>query len=157
VNNLNRRRLFKIAGVGSALAASAALPVVGHYISESSGDSDVFAFRSTIGMPELPLPSYATYLVEGTLNLAAGTGLVTSRVLAGHPDDPSEIGLPGLARIIKVTQVQANGPLLNVQGIIEDRSQLQPGESPRVDLIIDRARRTIMAPFGGRSVTLALG
>jgi hypothetical protein len=156
VNNLNRRRLFKIAGVGSALAAGAALPVVGRYVAASSGDSDVFAFRSTLGMPELPLPAYATYLVEGTLNLAAGTGLITSRVLAGHPDDPSEVGLPGLARIIKVTQVQASGPVLNVRGIIEDRSQLQPGESAQVDLVIDRSRRTVVAPFGGRGVTLAL-
>jgi hypothetical protein len=156
VNNLNRRRLFKIAGVGSALAAGAALPVVGRLVTESSGDSDAFAFRSSLGLPERPLPSYATYLVEGTLNLAAGTGLITSRVLAGHPDDPSEVGLPGLARIIKVTQVQANGAVLNVRGIIEDRSQLQPGESAQVDLVIDRARRTVVAPFGARALTLAM-
>lgn len=155
MNNLNRRRLFKIAGVGSALAAGAALPVVGRYVTESSGESDVFAFRSSLGLPELPLPSYATYLVEGTLNLASGVGLITSRVIAGHPDDPSEIGLPGLARIMKVTQVQTNGSILNVRGIVEDRSQLQPGESAQVDLVIDRARKTVVAPFAGRAVTLA--
>jgi hypothetical protein len=149
--------LFKIAGVGSALAAGAALPVVGHYLAESSGESDVFAFRSSLGLPEPPLPSYATYLVQGTLNLAEGTGLVTSRMLAGHPDDPSEVGLPGLARIIKVTAVEARGPVLNVQGIIEDRSQLQLGESARVELVIDREQRTVVAPFAGRAVTLELG
>jgi hypothetical protein len=154
MNNLDRRRLFKLAGVGSALAAGAALPVVGRTAAQT--DAHVFGFRGSIGLPEPPLPSYATYIVEGTLNLATGVGLVTSRVLAGHPDDTSEIGLPGLGRIVKVTQIENNGPQIAVRGVVEERSQLEPGESPRVELVIDRSRGTLTAPFGGRTLTLAL-
>jgi hypothetical protein len=154
-NNLNRRHLFKVAGVGTALAATAALPVVGRSLTES-GQSGPFAFRATLGLPEMPLPSYATYIVEGTLDLVNGVGLITSRMLAGHPDDPSQIGLPGLTRVIKVTNIDSSASELKVSGIVEDRSQLQPGESAHVDLRIDRARGVVVAPFGGQLVTLSI-
>ena len=85
MKNMDRRRMFKLAGAGSVIAAGAALPVVGRIASQ---ESNVFGFRATLGLPESPLPSYATYVVEGTVNLATGTGLVTSRLLAGHPDCP---------------------------------------------------------------------
>jgi hypothetical protein len=156
MNNIDRRRLIKLAGVGSAVAATAALPVIGQRAAQAGPEANVFGFRATLGLPEAPLPSYATYVVEGSLNLASGTGLITSRVLAGHPGDPSEIGLPGTARVIKVTQVQATGAQLEVRGVIEDRAQLQPGESAQVQLTIDRVRGVLLAPFGGRIVTLAV-
>lgn len=153
MKNINRRHLFKLTGVGSVLLAGAALPVVGKAITQQS---DVYNFRGSVGLPEQPLPSYATYVIEGTLNLANGTGLLTSRILAGHPDAKSEIGLPGLGRIIRVVGVDQLGSQLNVRGMIEDRSQLQPGESPQVELVIDRSRGVVQAPFIGRTVTLAL-
>ena len=155
MDNMNRRRLFKLAGVGSAVALTAPLPVVGNVARTS--EPDLFDVHATLGLPQAPLPSYATYVLEGTLDLARGSRLLTSRVVAGHPDDPSEIGLPGLTRIIKVTQLDVKGPLLTVSGVIEDRSQLMAGESPQVELLIDRARGIALAPFGKRVVTLNLG
>jgi hypothetical protein len=154
MKHMDRRSLFKLAGVGSLLAAGAALPVVGRIASQPA---NLFGFRATLGLPEAPLPSYATYIVEGTLNLATGTGLVTSRVLAGHPGAPSEIGLPGLGRIVRVAGVETRGAQLRVQGVIEDRSGLQPGESPQVELLIDRERGVVQAPFVGRPVQLTIG
>ena len=153
MKNMDRRRLFKLAGVGSVVAAGAALPVVSRI---ASSESNVFAFRATLGLPESPLPNYATYIVEGTVNLATGTGLVTSRLLAGHPGAASEIGLPGLTRIIRVVAVEKQGAILNLRGVVEDRSQLQPGESPQIELVVDRERGVVTAPFVGRTVTLAL-
>ena len=83
---------------------------------------------------------------------------MTSRMLAGHPGAPSEIGLPGLTRVIKVVGVdRQEGDKLAVHGIVEDRSQLQPGESPQVELLIDRRRGVVHAPFADRSVTLSIG
>jgi hypothetical protein len=154
MENVNRRRLFKLAAVGSAVAATAALPVVGNMARPS--ESGLMGVHASLGLPQPPLPSYATYVLEGTLDLARGAGLLTSRVVAGHPGDPSQIGLPGLTRIIKVTRVDVNGPLLTVNGVIEDRSQPMAGESPQVELSIDRARGTVLAPFGERVVTLNL-
>ncbi len=153
MKNMDRRRLFKLAGVGSVVAAGAALPVVSRI---ASSESNVFAFRATLGLPESPLPNYATYVVEGTVNLATGTGLVTSRVLAGHPGAPSEIGLPGLTRIIRVLAVEKQGSIVSLRGVVEDRSQLQPGESPQIELVVDRLRGVVQAPFVGRPVALTL-
>ena len=155
MQHMNRRSMFKLAGAGSAMVAGAALPVVGRLATEQANR---FGFKATLGLPEPPLPSYATYVVEGNLDLDTGTGLMTSRMLAGHPGAPSEIGLPGLTRVIKVVGVdRQEGDKLAVHGIVEDRSQLQPGESPQVELLIDRRRGVVHAPFGDRSVTLSIG
>ena len=153
MRQMNRRHLFKLAGAGTVLAAGVAIPTVGRLRIDQP---DLFQFRATLGLPEPPLPSYATYVVEGTLNLAAGTGLVASRVLAGHPGATSDIGLPGLGRIMNVTGVDDRGSQLTVRGLIEDRSQLQPGESHQVEVVIDRARGLVQAPFGSRAVLLTL-
>lgn len=153
MQHINRRRLFKVAGAGTLLVAGLSVPVVSRLRADQS---EQFRFRATLGLPEPPLPSYATYAIEGTLNLTAGTGVIASRVVAGHPGEPSEIALPGLGRIINVKAVDDRGSQLAVRGLIEDRSQLQPGESPQVELIVDRARGLVHAPFGGRSVTMTL-
>jgi len=153
MQQINRRNLFKLAGAGTVLAAGVAIPTVGRLRIDQH---DLFQFRATLGLPEPPLPSYATYVVEGTLNLAAGTGLVTSRVLAGHPGAPSDIGLPGLGRIMNVTGVDDRGSQVTARGLIEDRSQLQPRENHQVELVIDRARGLVQAPFGSRAVVLTL-
>ncbi len=153
MKHIDRRSAFKLVGAGTMLAAGAALPVVGQLAAQ---ESNLFGFRATVGLPEPPLPSYATYVVEGSVNLATGSGLVTSRVLAGHPGALSEIGLPGLGRIIRVVGVDKQGSQLTMHGFIEDRSQLQQGESPQVELVVDRQRGVVQAPFGGRMVSLAL-
>ena len=127
MQHMNRRSMFKLAGAGSAMVAGAALPVVGRLATEQANR---FGFKATLGLPEPPLPSYATHLVEGTVDLR--TADVEHR--REHPPDK-----------------------LAVHGIVEDRSQLQPGESPQVELLIDRRRGVVHAPFADRSVTLSIG
>ena len=112
--------------------------------------------RPAVGLPQPPLPSYATQVVEGTVDLAKESGLVTSRVLAGHPGATSHIGLPGLARVIRVIGINAQGERLRLQGVIEDRSQLRPGESPQVEIVVDQKRGLLYAPFLGRQLELKL-
>jgi len=146
MQQMKRRRLFELAGLSTAVLAGFGIGRVGRSLFDRP---EPFRFRATLGLPEPPLPSYATYVVEGALDLASQSGVVTSRVLAGHPGARSEIGLPGLARIVTVTGVDE-------RGLIEDRSQLQPGENYHVELVIDRARGVIQAPFGNRSVVLTL-
>jgi hypothetical protein len=151
---LDRKDFLKVAGAGSAaVAAGAGLPLTKHFIDRSGQ----LTFRAATGLPRAPLPSYATQIVEGQVDLARGSGLVTSRVLAGHPDDTSLIGLPGLARVIRVTDVDSEGQRLRLRGLIEDRSQLRRGESPQVEIIVDRKRGLVKAPFLGRSIEHELG
>jgi hypothetical protein len=151
---MNRRRLFTLAGTGAVLLAGAAVPTFGRPTVDHP--DEVLRFRATLGLPQPPLPSYATYVIDGSLDLASGTGLVASRVLAGHPGAPSAIGLPGLGRIMQVTRVERQGAQLTLRGLIEDRSQLQPGENHQVELVIDQARGVLQAPFGSRSVVMTL-
>jgi hypothetical protein len=150
----NRRGLLKLAGAGTVVAAGVAIPTT---LSRRSPDqTEVFRFRATLGLPEAPLPSYATFVVEGTVDLVKGTGRVASRMLAGHPDASSTIGLPGFGRIITVTGVDKRGTQLNIRGMIEDRSQLEPGESHQVEIVIDQDRGVVQAPLGSKSVVLGL-
>ena len=154
MKRMDRRSFLKLAGGGSvAVPTMAGLPLVGRFARQQSG---IVRFRATVGLPQPPLPSYATQVVEGTVDLASESGLVTSRVLAGHPGDTSHIGLPGLARVIRVTGINAQGERLRLRGVIEDRSQLRPGESPQVEIVLDRKRRRVQAPFLGRQLELKL-
>jgi hypothetical protein len=154
MKRMDRRRFLKLAGGGWAAApAMAGLPLVARFAGQPSG---LVRFRAAVGLPQPPLPSYATQVVEGTVDLAKESGLVTSRVLAGHPGATSDIGLPGLARVIRVTGINAQGERLRLRGVIEDRSQLRPGESPQVEIIVDQKRGLLHAPFLGRQLELKL-
>ena len=153
MQHMNRRSMFKLAGAGSAMVAGAALPVVGRLATEQANR---FGFKATLGLPEPPLPSYATHLVEGTVDLRTGVGIVTTRVLAGHPGGASGVGLPGLARIIRIDRVEAERGGYRLSGVVEDRSQLHRGESAEVEIVVDRKKGVVHAPFAGRQVTLPL-
>ena len=153
MQQMKRRRLFELAGLSTAVLAGFGIGRVGRSLFDRP---EAFRFRATLGLPEPPLPSYATYVVEGTLDLARQSGVVTSRVMAGHPGARSDIGLPGLARVVTVTGVDERDTQLTIRGLIEDRSQLQPGENHEVQLVIDRTRGVLQAPFGNRSVILTL-
>jgi hypothetical protein len=153
MQNVNRRHMFKLFGIGTVLGAGAAIPTFAWVLKQRQ---DQLHFRAMLGLPQPPLPSYATYVIEGTVDLVTGTGMLASRVLAGHPEAQSTIGLPGLGRIITITQVEEHGSQLALRGLVQDRSQLQPGENPEVNVVIDRARGLVQAPFGRESVVMRL-
>ncbi len=152
MKQVDRRTFLKLAGSGSVVAAAAAvggsamlLPQTERYLT----------FRASAGLPAKPLPSMATKIMEGTVDLRSGTGIVTSRVMAGHPL-PSQIALPGLTRLIRITAAAQEGGLLRLTGLVDDRSQLQPGEAPGLEIVIDRGRGIVTAPLAGQQVTLKL-
>src|SRR5690349_18474919 len=82
MQNVNRRHMFKLFGIGTVLGAGAAIPTFAWVLKQRQ---DQLHFRAMLGLPQPPLPSYATYVIEGTVDLVAGTGMLASRVLAGHP------------------------------------------------------------------------
>jgi len=150
---LDRRSFLKVAGAGSASAAGiVAFPLMSRLREQPGG----LSFRAVGGLPQAPLPSYATHVVEGSVDVAKRSGLVTSRVLAGHPGETSAVGLPGLARMIQVTGVEARHDGVRLRGVIEDRSQLRRGESATVEILVDKKRGVVQAPFLGRPVELKL-
>jgi len=155
MEKMSRRNFVKLAGAGSAVAAASAagVPLAAHVLTRDSG---VLRFSATGGLPKKPLPSYATHVVEGTVDLAKGSGLVNSRVLAGHPGEPSIVGLPGLSRVYTITGIETDGPVYRLRGMVEDRSQLLRGESATVEILVDQQKKLVHLPFSGNPSTLTL-
>jgi hypothetical protein len=156
MGQMDRRDFVKLAGAGTAAAAAfAGVPLAAQLVKKTG---DVLTFRASGGLPDSTskLPSYATQIVEGTVDLSTGTGLVTSRVLAGHPGDPSMVGLPGTGRVMRITSATREGSVYKLQGLVEDRSQLVRGESHRVEIVVDPRRKVVHAPFAGRQKSLTL-
>lgn len=149
MTRIERRGFLKLAGTGSAgMAAAVAVPGIAQ--AEPEGDQTL-RFSAAIGLPRPPLNSHATHVVEGTVNMAKGTGRVTTRVLAGHLGTIG-MALPGLGREIRITGAGGDGSLVRLQGLIEEGSDLQPGERPRVEIVVDRKRGIVKAPFVGRTI-----
>ncbi len=159
---INRRGFLKLAGLGGAAAATAGgLRLSGGSTNGGggaagvAGSDKVVRFRAVGALPKPPLPSYASQIVEGTVDVAGQSGVITSQFFAG-PDAPGAYALPGFGRSIRVTSVVESGPTLHVKGVIEDRAQLQPGESQQVTVRLERARGVALVNVHGRDVELAL-
>ena len=153
MKRIERRAFLKLVGLGGGLAAAATLPSASALLF-SSGSS--LAIRGEAGMPAKPLPSMVTHVLEGWVDIKAGTGKLTSSIFAGHPGATSDIALPGLTRLIRVTGVDASGDRLRIAGVVSDRSQLMPSESPAVSIVIDRMAGIATARLRGNDVTLQL-
>ncbi len=157
MNKLNRRKFLTLAGVGSAAAAAgAALPGANLLTGTDGGKANIFTFRAVVGLPKKPLPAYASYVIEGHIDLATRSGVVTKTVFAGAPQARSTVALPGLSRIVRITDVQELGGPLRITGVVDDRSQLQRGESRTTQILIDRSRGTVQTAFFGNQVVLNL-
>ena len=156
MSKLNRRTFLTLASLGSTAAVAAALPGSGA-LRGATETSNIYTFRAVTGMPAEPLPSYASYVVEGHIDLARQSGIVTQAVFAGVPEAMSGIALPGLSRVVRVTGVQRSGTMLSIRGIIDDRSQLQAGERAAVDIRINQASGVVTSRFyGGDKVELSM-
>jgi hypothetical protein len=156
MNKLNRRKFLTLAGVGSAAAASAVLPGADLLTGTGAGKNGVYTFRAVVGLPKKPLPAYASYVIEGHVDLATRSGVLTKAIFAGTPQAMSTVALPGLSRIVRITDVQELGGTLRITGVVDDRSQLQRGESPTTQILVDRSRGVVQAGFFGNQVLLNL-
>ena len=152
MKGLDRRTFLKLAG-GSSVAV-AATAVSGAAL-RLPGPARYLAFRASAGLPVKPLPSMVTKIVEGHVDLERGTGIVSSRVLAGYPV-PSQIALPGLTRLIRVTAVTQDAGVVRLSGVVDDRSQLLAGEAATLEIVVDRNRGTVTAPLAGHNVILSI-
>src|SRR5215472_13151021 len=98
MKTIDRRDFLKIAGAGTAVVvAGVAMPVAGFF---TWSKKDVLRFRAVAGMPKAPLPTYATYVVAGEVNLTSGSGGVGNACHCGAPDSVSGMGSPGTASAI---------------------------------------------------------
>jgi len=161
MKGINRRRFLQMAGAGSiavatvgTAGAASVLPTAPRLAANST--QGTFTFRAVAGMPAKPLPSYASFVIEGHVNLTTHSGVVMKTVFAGAPGAMSTVALPGLSRIIRITKVEDLGGTFRLQGVVDDRSQLQRGEPSTVDLLIDPTQRFVSTSSFGSEIVLQL-
>jgi hypothetical protein len=151
---MDRRDFLKMAGAGTVVvAAGVAAPVAGFFAWTAK---DTLRFRAVAGMPKAPLPEYATYVIEGQLDLRARSGQLAKSLHAGAPDAMSGIVFPGTARSVRVVDVMRSGDTIQITGEIGDRSLLLKGESPEFKMQIDRSAGVAHADFFGSQVAMRL-
>ena|SRR2546428_5941023 len=155
MEGVDRRNFLKLAGMlGGSVTVGALTPTIG--LLRLSTPPETLTFRAVAGLPAPPLPSYASYVLEGNVNLATQSGVVTRMVLAGAPEVMSDIALPGLSQTIRVKEVFPGRGILRIRGEVADRSQIGAGESPIVEIAVDRSRGIIRAPFLGSTLNLKI-
>ena len=160
--SMDRRKFLGVVGAGSAAAAAAAstsalstaasAPAAPH----PARGPGMLSFRAETGLPGHPWPAYATAIAEGSVDLQAGTGFVATRVLAGPPSNQAGIGLPGLTRLVRITKASSTGSLVHLQGVVEDRSTLTPGESASAEFVLDEAGKQFRGTIAGTEMSLTL-
>ena len=152
MNPVDRRNFLKLAAKGSALAAAASVvPFSGVLKWTSQG---ALKFRAVAGLPRNPLPTYATFVVEGTVDLDRGTGMVTKSLYAGAPQAMSNILFPGTARTIRVTTVDRSANQVRLAGVVEAGEALTTRENRNVTIVIDTGQKVAHADFLGTAVVL---
>ena len=152
MKQLDRRQFLGMAAAGSAVAlASAAVPMSG--ILTWTGEQTL-KFRAIAGLPKHPLPMYASFVIEGAVNLDRGTGTVTKSLYAGAPEAMSTILFPGTARSIRVTGVQRSADMIQIAGVVVGEPKLAPREKGIVSIVINQTEKTAQADFLGTAVVL---
>jgi hypothetical protein len=160
MEKFSRREFLSLLGMGGVgMMAAATVPswALSNAPALPMTRKENYSFRAIGGLPQDPFPSYASYVIEGTISLASGSGIITKNVFAGPPGLTSTITIPGLTRVVRVTKV-LDGPVgsLLVTGVVDDGSQLQAGERARVDMMIDHSAGVVRSTFLNSGVTLKI-
>jgi len=154
MKTIDRRDFLKMAGAGSVVVvAGVAMPVAGYF---GWTNKDILRFRAVAGMPKAPLPEYASYVIEGQVDLRARTGQLAKSIHAGAPDAMSGVVFPGTARSVRVTDVQRSGNNVLITGELGEQSNLLQGESPNFSIQVDRSTGLAQADFLGSTVVMRL-
>ena len=160
MKGMNRRRFLQIAGASSVAVAAGSAGAAPLLTSAprlaTSSKQGAFTFRAVAGLPTKYLPTYASYVLDGHVNLTTRSGVMTNTVFAGAPDAMSLIALPGLSRIIRINDVQDLGGTFRLKGVVDDRSLLQRGESANFELLIDPAQKLARTSNFGTEIVMQL-
>ncbi len=154
MDKMSRRKFLKLIGAGSGVLAASALSMPG--VMSLVQNKDSLSFRGVAGVPANAFPAYASYIVQGHVSLSTKTGVVTKGLYAGAPSENSSLALPGTSRAVRVTDVFKDGEVTRILGVVDDRSTLLPGETARVDIMLDQAAGIAEAVFFGSRVTMRL-
>jgi len=160
--SMDRRKFLGVAAAGSAAVSAAAASAAGlaaaaaPAVASPAQGPGILHFRAETGLPGRPWPAYATAIAEGSVDLRSGVGFVATRVLAGQPGSQANIGLPGTARLVRITKAATAGGTLRLHGVVEDRSTLANGESAGKNFVLDQANKQLRTVIAGTEMVLTL-
>ncbi|HYX48399.1 MAG TPA: hypothetical protein VE843_01555, partial [Ktedonobacteraceae bacterium] len=105
-------------------------------------------------LPAKPRPGYASYVIDGQVNLTNNTGAITKNVFAGPPEELTNISL--LTRNVRVTGVQQQGSKWHITGVVNNQTQIQAGEETTFTILLDPTRNLAQTTFFGSPIQLTL-
>jgi TAT (twin-arginine translocation) pathway signal sequence len=153
MKTMHRRDFLKMAGAGTAVVvAGVAMPAAGFF---GWNGKNILRFRAVSGLPNRPLPAYASYVIEGQVNIRERTGTLAKSLYAGAPDAMSGVVFPGTTRTVKVTNVKKTIDGLMISGRVNEMPLLR-GESPEFSIMVDQANGMAQGNFLGSKVVMKL-
>lgn len=153
MNTLSRRRFLILSGTGVVAVAAGGIALAVRQLNGSSQRS-MLSFQAVTGLPGKPLPSYASYVINGNVNVSNGTGTITKYIYAGPPESMTSISL--LTRVVRVTGVRQQGNAWHISGVLDNQAQLQKGEDASFELLLDASRGIVQSTFFGSPIQLKL-
>ena len=151
MDSFSRRRFLALVGAGIVVVAGGAALAVRQIT--GNGQGSTLSFQAISGLPAKPLPSYASYVIGGQVNIHNGAGTITKAVYAGPPDETTTIAL--LNRTVQVKSVQQQGSAWHITGVVSDQS-IQAGEERAFDILLDPSHNRATSTFFGSPIQLAL-
>lgn len=151
MDSFSRRRFLALVGAGIVVVAGGAALAVRQIT--GNGQGSTLNFQAISGLPAKPLPSYASYVIGGQVNIHNGTGTITKAVYAGPPDETTTIAL--LNRTVQVKSVQQQGSAWHITGTVSDQA-LSSGEETTFDILLDPSHNRATSTFFGAPIQLAL-
>lgn len=153
MSKLTRRRFLLIGGAGAVAVVAGGVTLAIRQFSKT-GSSGTLTFRAIAPLPRPPLVSYASYVINGRVDLGSSTGTMTRTVFAGDPGILLPIAL--LMRLAHVTSVETRGNTRRIIAAVDNPSQLQPGESASFTIVIDPDHHVAQSDFYGDPILLQL-
>ena len=152
MNTFSRRQFLVFMGAGVVVIAGGAALTVRQLTGYAQGN--ILKFRAITGLPAKPMPSYASYVISGQVNLDNSTGAITKNVFAGPPEETTNISL--LTRAVRVTGVQQQGSMWHITGVVNNQTQIQAGEETAFSILLDPTRNLAQTTFFGSPIQLTL-
>ncbi|HEX9132898.1 MAG TPA: hypothetical protein VF844_11460 [Ktedonobacteraceae bacterium] len=153
MNTLSRRRFLAFTGVGVVALAAGGVALVARQLT-GSGQGSTLSFQAVAGLPGKPLLSYASYVINGKVNVSNGTGMITKYVYAGPPESMTNISL--LTLVVRVNGVRQEGSAWHITGVADNPAQLQRGEETTFELLLDGSSGVARSMFYGSPIQLKL-
>jgi hypothetical protein len=152
MNSLSRRQFLLLMGAGVVMVGGGTALTVRQLTANAQGST--LKFKAITALPAKPMPGYASYVIDGQVNLNKNTGAITKNVFAGPPEEITNIAL--LTRNVRVTGVQQQGSMWHITGIILNQPQLQAGEETTFSILLDPAHNVAQSTFFGSPIQLTL-